>query len=160
MPAHHRAMSLSRFLRPSFIEFFRQSHDIRHHGNHVDCGFLQLVERGHCFLFGEIGAKLFHNKVIVDPDCTVLAEKLRQLGAIDGKRLVGGENLERLAKDELLDESGLNGRVGLLHHMGKFVPFEVVKADFDMVAALVGNRRSSAFTELICHKKLMWISLP
>lgn len=49
--------------------------------------------------------------------------------------------------DELLDKSGLNGSIGFFHHTGKLVPFEVVKADFNMVAALVGNRRSSALTE-------------
>lgn len=101
----------------------------------------------HRFFLGEILSEGSDCKVIIYPDCAVLGEKLRELGAVDRKRLVGDKHLEWLAKDKLLDESGLYGRVGFFHHSGKFIPFEIVKADFDMVAALVGNRRSSAFTK-------------
>ena len=66
--------------------------------------------------------------------------------------LVGDKHLERLAEDLLLDESCLDCSVGSLHHLGQIVPFKVVKADFDVVAALVGNRRSPAFVDEISHK--------
>ena len=101
----------------------------------------------HRFFLGEILSEGSDCKVVIYPDCAVLGEKLRKLCAVNRKRFVGDKHLEGLAEDELLDESGLYGRVGFLHHSGEFIPFEIVKADFDMVAALVGNRRSSAFTK-------------
>ncbi len=91
---------------------------------------------------GEILSQSSHSKVIVNPDCAVLGEKLRELGTINRERFISGQNLEWLAEDELLDESGLYVvparsiiRVSSFHSRS-------VKADFDMVAAFVGNRRS------------------
>ena len=101
----------------------------------------------HRFFLGEILSEGSDCEVVINSDCTVLGEKLRELGAVNRKRFVGDKHLEWLAKDKLLDESGLYGRVGFFHHSGEFITFEIVKADFDMVAALVGNQRSPAFTK-------------
>lgn len=101
----------------------------------------------HRFFLGEILPEGSDYEVVIYPDCAVLGEKLRKLCAVNRKRFVGDKHLEGFAEDELLDESGLYGRVGFLHHSGEFIPFEIVKADFDMMAAFVCNRRSPAFTK-------------
>ena len=103
-----------------------------------------------CFFLGEIGAEFLHGEVIIDPDGAVLAEKFREFGAVGRKGFVGGEYLERLSENQLLDESCLDSGVGSLHHPGEFIPFGVVETHFDAVVASVGKRRSSAFVEL-CH---------
>lgn len=110
----------------------------------------------HRFLFGEILPQGFHNEVVVDTYHTVLGEKLGELGAVNRQIFVGGEYLEWLSEDELLDESGLDGHVGSLHHAGKLVPFGIVEPDFDAVVASVDQWRSSAFG-VISHKKVDFV---
>ena len=80
-----------------------------------------------------------------------LGEKFREFGAIYGKRAVGGQYPERAREYQLLDESGSYILIGFLHHPDECVPFEVIKAHLDAVAALVGDRRSPSFVENFCH---------
>ena len=61
----------------------------------------------HRFFLGEILPEGSDCEVVIYPDCAVLGEKLRELGAVNRKRLVGDKHLEWLAKDKLLDATYL-----------------------------------------------------